>query len=211
MHSADFGVSYFNGYERFPVANVRPGSGEADILYYEIQQVSGDIQASLGNWLLKPEALYLDTGIAEAFIADSVLSSGQIVRRNLVPDNFGALVGGFEYTLGRIWRESDLGIIAEYLYNSQQALDAVAFRPFQNDLFIGVRWARNNLGQGQLLGGLIVDLRNGTQLWRVEYKERFFDHVNLLLYGEIINAARNDPLRPFSNADNLALELSYVY
>ncbi len=209
--AADLGLAYFNGYMKFPVANVAPGALEADLLYYEMQQIGGDFQMSLGNWLLKAEAMYYDTGIAGSFFVDSVLSDGSIVRRNLVPTNLTAFVGGFEYTFFRVLGESDLGVLAEYLYNSQQNFKGVAFRPFQNDAFTGIRWSRNNLGQGELLGGLIIDLRDGTQLWRVEYSERFFDRVKLLAYFEIINAASGDPLRPFNDADNVAFQLSYVY
>lgn len=107
--------------------------------------------------------------------------------------------------------QSDVGILAEYLVNSQQDLQAVAFRPFQNDLFAGLRWTRNNLGGGELLGGLILDLRNGTQLWRVEYSERYFDRVTLKVYAEMINAAADDSLKPFTDADNVAIQLSYTY
>lgn len=211
IRRADVGLSYFNGYERFPVANLRPGALEAEVLYYEIQQVSMDFQMTLGNWLLKGEALYQGTGIAGSVIADSVLPDRRIVRRELVPDDLGAFVGGFEYTFFGAVGQSDVGVLAEYLVNSQQDLQAVAFRPFQNDLFAGLRWTRNNLGGGELLGGMIVDLRNGSHLWRVEYSERYFDRVKLMVYLEIINAARGDPLRPFKDADNMAIQLSYVY
>ncbi len=61
------------------------------------------------------------------------------------------------------------------------------------------------------MAGVIVDLKDGTQLWRIQYKERFFDRVRLLIYGEIIDAAKENPLRPFNDADNMALQLSYVY
>lgn len=211
LGTADVGLVYFNGYERFPVVNLEPTAGSADTLYYEVQQVSGDIQMTVGNWILKAEALYQNTGIAGSFQADSVLPNGSIVRRDLVPDNLGAFVGGVEYTLFRFLGEHDLGVLAEYLYNSQQDLKAVGFRPFQNDLFTAFRWARNNLGGGELLAGVIVDLKNGTQLWRFEYMERFFDHLNLQIYAEIINAAQSDPLQPFNKADNVTVQFSYAF
>ena len=208
---ADIGVIYFNGYERFPVLTLTPGAGKANTLYYEVQQVGGDIQMSLGSWLLKAEVQYQDTGIGGSFVGNSVLADGTLLRRNLVPDDLVAFVGGFEYTFFRVLENSDLGIITEYLYNSQQDLDDVGFRPFQNDLFSAIRWSRNNLGDGELLAGVIVDLTNGTQLWRLEYTERFFDHLMFMVYGEIIDAAKEDPLRPFEDSDNVAFRFSYVY
>ncbi len=211
LGSADIGLIYFNGYERFPVLTLNPGVGKAETLYYEVQQVSGDIQMSLGSWLLKAEIQYQDTGIAGSFVGNSVLVDGSLRRRDLVPDNLTAFVGGFEYTFFGVFGDSDFGIITEYLYNSQQDIDDVGFRPFQNDLFPAIRWSRNNFGGGELLAGVIVDLTNGTQLWRLEYKERFFDRITFMVYGEIIDAANEDSLRPFEDADNVAFQLSYVY
>ncbi len=209
--SADVGLVYFNGYERFPWINLAPGAVEADTLYYEVNQIGGDFQMSLGSWLLKAEAKYQNTGIAGSFVADSVLTDGRVVRRDLVPDSFTAFVAGFEYTVFRVLGDSDLGLITEYLYNSQQDEDDVGFRPLQNDLFAALRWTRNNIGDGELLAGVVVDLANGTQLWRLEYTERFFDRIKLDVYGQIINAASEDPLRPFQDSDNVAFRLSYVY
>lgn len=209
--SADVGLSYFNGYEKFPVINVRPGAVEADTLYYEMQQFSGDLQMTVGNWLVKGEALFQDTSSGGTFMADSVVSGGQVVRRNLVPKNHTAFVGGFEYTFYGVIGQSDIGLIGEYLYDSEQRLDAVAFRPFQNDAFGGIRWARNNAGDGELLIGGIIDVKNQTQVWRVEYSERYFDRFKLSAKYDHINAAPGDPIAIFDNDNRLAIELSYTY
>ena len=102
--------------------------------------------------------------------------------------------------------------LLEYLYNdSPQDFTAPAFRPFENDIFAGIRWVRNNLGEGELLAGLIHDLSNSTRLWRIEYSERFFDRLKVSGYVQIIDAAQVNPLFPFNDADNVALQLSYVY
>lgn len=209
--SADIGLAYFNGYEKFPVVNEAREAVEADTLYYEMQQFSGDIQMSLGNWLLKGEALFQDTGIAGSVVRDSVLRDRSTVRRELVPDNHTAFVGGFEYTFFRVLDQSDLGVIAEYLYDSEQSLDTAAFRPFQNDVFAGVRWSRNNPGEGELLAGLILDTKNQTQVWRVEFEERYFDRIKLEIIFDHIDAASGDPVAVFNNDDRLAIQLSYVH
>ena len=211
LGSADVGLSYFNGYEKFPVINVKPGAVEADTLYYEMQQFSGDLQMSLGSWLLKGEGLFQDTSSGGTFMADSLTSNGQVVRRNLVPKNHTAFVGGFEYTFFGVIGQSDIGLIGEYLYDSEQRLDAVAFRPFQNDAFGGIRWARNNAGDGELLVGGIIDVKNQTQVWRVEYSERYFDRLKLAAIYDHVDADARDPLAIFDNDNRLAIELSYTY
>jgi hypothetical protein len=210
--TADIGAYYFNGYARFPVINAAPGVGIAQTLYYEMQQISADVTWNFGNWLLKGEYLYMNTDSAGSFETPSILQDGSIVVRDIVPDSYTALVTGFEYTFYRVFREHDVGLLLEYLYNdSPQDFQAPAFRPFENDIFAGFRWTRNNLGEGVLLAGLIHDLSNSTRLWRIEYTERFFDRIKILGYVQIIDAAEVNPLSPFNDADNLAFQLSYVY
>ncbi len=209
--SADVGLAYFNGYDKFPVVHAIPRALQADTLYYEMQQVSGDLQMSLGNWLVKGEALFQDTGIAGSCVRDTLLRVGGTARRDLVPGDHTAFVGGFEYTFFGVLGKSDLGVIAEYLYDSVQSSDAVAFRPFQNDVFAGVRWSRNNPGDGALLAGVILDVKNRTQVWRIEYEERYFDRIKLEATYDHIDAARRDPVAVFNNDDRVAIKLSYTY
>ncbi len=209
--SADVGLAYFNGYEKFPVVFEAPGALEADTLYYAMQQVSGDLQMSLGEWLLKGEAVFQDTGIAGSFVRTIRRRDGGSIRGDLVPGNHAAFVGGFEYTFVGILGKSDLGVIAEYLYDSVQSRRAVAFRPFQNDVFAGLRWSRNNPGDGELLAGVILDVRNRTQVWRLEYEERYLDRLKLEVAVDLIHASSGDPLAVFNNDDRLSMQLSYVY
>ena len=210
--SADIGLSYFNGYEKFPIINLTPGESKANTVYYEMQQAGGDLQMSLGEWLIKAEAIYQDTGLAGSFRRNSILPSGVFLPlRELVPDNHTALVGGLEYTFFGFLGTGDLGVIAEYLYDSEQAPDAVAFRPFQNDFFGGFRWTRNNPGDAELLAGLILDLKEQSMILSVEYSERYFDRIKLIASLDRINAAPEDPISVFNNDDRFSLELSYTY
>ena len=176
-----------------------------------MQQWGADLQASLGEWLIKAEAVFQDTGIAGSSPRNLVLPDESIVRRDLVPDSHYAFAGGAEYTFFGLIGKSDLGVLGEYLYDSEQAPNAVAFRPFQNDLFTGVRWSRNNPGDGALLAGVTVDLERRTLLWRAEYSERYFERVVLTASIDLINAASKDPLAVFNNDDRLTVKLSYAY
>ncbi len=205
--SADMGLSYFNGYEKFPVINVAPGVADAEVLYYEMQQFGADLQRVVGEWLIKGEGIFQETGIGGVFNRPSLTQ----VTRNLVPKDHAAFVAGVEYTFFGVVSKSDLGIIGEYLYDTEQDLNAVAFRPFQNDLFVGIRWSRNNAGDGELLGGLMIDLETQSQLWRLEYSERFFDRLKLIGSLDIIDADGKDPLSVFNNDDRVSVEFSYTF
>lgn len=209
--SADVGFSYFNGYEKFPIIFLVPGEENAQALYYEMQQGGVDLQMSLGNWLIKGEGLFQETGTSGTLNRSRLLPNGTVVTQNLIPEDHVALVGGFEYTFFGVIGNSDLGILGEYLYDSEQSLNALAFRPFQNDLFMGFRWSRNNSGDGEILGGVTLDLKEQSQIWRVEYSERFFERVKLMARVDIINADPKDPISVFNNDDRFSLELLYTF
>jgi len=209
--SADVGLSYFNGYEKFPIIFLAPGEENAQVFYYEMQQAGVDLQMSLGNWLIKGETLFQETGAAGILDRSRLLPNGAVVTQNLVPEDHAALVGGVEYTFFGVLGNSDLGMLGEYLYDSEQSLDAVAFRPFQNDLFMGFRWSRNNSGDGEILWGVTLDLKEQSQIWRVEYSERFFERIKLMVRADIIDADPKDPISGFNNDDRFSWELLYVF
>lgn len=209
--SADAGLSYFNGYEKFPIIYLAPGVEDAQVFYYEMQQLGADLQMSLGSWLIKGEGLFQETGMAGTENRSRQLPDGTVITQNLVPKDHVALVGGVEYTFFGIFGNSDLGVLGEYLYDSEQSLNALAFRPFQNDLFMGFRWSRNNPGDGEILGGVTLDVKEQSQIWRVEYSERFFDRIKFLARLDIIEADSKDPISVFNNDDRISIEISYTY
>ncbi|HEY5648840.1 MAG TPA: hypothetical protein VIU33_05035, partial [Nitrospiria bacterium] len=141
----------------------------------------------------------------------AVLPTGTIGVINLVPKDHTAFAGGVEYTFFNLFGNNDLGLILEYLYNSEQDLDALAFRPFQNDLFGGFRLVRNNPGDGELLTGVFYDLNIGSQILRVEYSERFFEKVGVEVAVDLLNADTEDQLFVFNNEDRFTLVLTYTY
>src|SRR5690606_16002138 len=98
-----------------------------------------DIQTIKGSWLWKLEAL---------------MRSGQ-------GDRFYAATGGVEYTLFDLFESGiDLGLIAEYMYDSRgynnvQALTQQVL--FQDDFLAAVRLGFNDIQNTQLLAGVIFD------------------------------------------------------
>ncbi len=208
---ADLGLTYFNGYEKFPIIYLEPGPVEAQVLYYEMQQAGIDLQMNLGNWLLKAEGIVQDTAAGGSFNRNIFLPSGGVGLENLIPDDHTAGVGGVEYTFVNLIAKTDLGVLLEFLVDSEQDPGSVAFRPFQNDLFGGFRWVRNNPGDGEVLAGIFHDIRLGSQIWRVEYSERYFDLFRIEGTIDLFNADKKDPLATFNNDDRLMLKVTYTY
>ena len=187
----DIGFSLFHGTSRdplfVPMLNKR---GERVLApYYElIDQASLDVQATLGQWLWKLEALYRDS--------DS--------------DGFYAWTGGFEYTLVGIAESvSDLGIVAEALYDQRGDESAT---PFNHDAFLALRWTANDEQSTELLAGVIVDWQNSSTLVNVEGSRRLGQAWKLSLQLRAwLNVDEKDLQHPFNRDDYMQLELARYF
>jgi len=193
----DYGVYHFRGNSREPTLSLEFGSAGEPVLvpeYELINQTGTDIQYTTGAWLWKLEALY---------------RQGQ---KNALgrEDNYYALAGGFEYTLFGIFEsDADLGLLAEYLRDSRLNKATGAF---QNDVFLGLRLALNDIQDTSLLAGVIHDLANGTRLFSLEASRRLGDSFTLDLEVRLFtHVDRRDVLYPLRDDDLVQLELGYHF
>ncbi|MEM6490377.1 MAG: hypothetical protein AAF684_00510 [Pseudomonadota bacterium] len=154
----DFRVSHFYGHSREPRLVQTPGADGPKLVpaYDLIHQTGVDGQATLGPALWKLEAIH----------------------RRGQGDPFFATVAGVEYTLfsfadGR----GDLGLIAEHLYDGRD--DDAPTTIFDNDLFLGARYAFNDVSDTEILGGGVVDLENGATALSLEFETRLFDNWSI--------------------------------
>ena len=187
---ADFGFSYFAGTGREPTLLPSFSGGRLHLVpYYErIRQVGFDLQAALGNTLLKLEALHRD---------------GQ-------GESFEAATGGIEYTFYGIGDSlADLGILLEGAWD-ERGDSATTFA--DNDLMFGLRYSANDQAGTTLLMGLIQDLDNESRLIRLEGGRRLTDNWKLLLEGDFfLNVDARDPLVSMEDDDLVQLELRYYF
>ncbi|NOX42420.1 MAG: hypothetical protein GXP19_01615 [Gammaproteobacteria bacterium] len=179
----DVGLSHFYGTSREPAFS--PGEDNASnpvlIPHYElINQTGIDIQATLESWLWKLEAIH---------------RSGQ-------NPSFNALTAGLEYSFYGIYEtDTDLGIVAEYLYDNR---DETAPTPFQNDILIALRFALNDIQSTDALIGTIIDLDNDTVLYTAEASRRLGESWKLNLE---IRAFQSVPIKD----DHILLDLAYYF
>ena len=87
-------------------------------------------------------------------------------------DRFAAAVVGLEHTLFSVGPgAADLGLLAEVSLDGRSA-DA-PYTAFDNDVFVGFRWAFNDVHGTSVLGGPIVDLKHGETIAFLEAERRF--------------------------------------
>ncbi len=186
----DIGLAWFSGTARAPQLLLDTSHGQPRLIprYPLINRLSLDAQATLESWLWKLEAIYQDQK----------------------QQSFGAAVGGFEYTFYTIANSaSDLGVLAEYHYDSRQE---DADTPFQNDLFLGARWALNDTQSTEILAGGFFDLDHESRSYRIEASRRIGQ--NWKLSGELQIFDRLSPQEqqyPLRDDDFARLELTRYF
>ncbi|NVJ56382.1 MAG: hypothetical protein HWE19_08525 [Vibrionaceae bacterium] len=180
----DVGVSYFQGTGRDPY--YRFNSGELKPYYAQAKQLGLDVQGIVGDWLWKLESIYRDS-----------------------LHHHTGVVTGFEYTivgaLGSVW---DVGLIAEYLYDSR---GNNAQTIGQNDLFLGTRLALNDADSTEILFGVTQDLdHSDVYNAKLEASSRLTNHLSWRIDGWLFENDTPDDLLYFGRKDDF-IEVSLEY
>jgi len=182
----DVGLSWFQGTNRNPIFIVdtiatgptgqpviNPETGPIPtslVPYYsQVGQAGLDLQATVDAWLLKLEAAHV--------MLDKEIKVGAGETASTIElDSYTAAVTGFEYTFtGPFDTAWDLGVLAEYQYNSE-GKDSNS--PAQNDVFTGARFAFNDMASTELLVGASKDLDfDNTYSGLIELSTRLGDSV----------------------------------
>ncbi len=180
----DAGVSYFQGTDRDPY--YRFDSSELKPYYAQAKQLGLDVQGIVGDWLWKLESIYRDS-----------------------LHHHTGVVTGFEYTvvgaLGSVW---DVGLIAEYLYDSR---GNNAQTIGQNDVFLGTRLALNDADSTEILFGVTQDLDNSDVYnAKLEASSRLTNHLSWRIDGWLFENDTPDDLLYFGRKDDF-IEVSLEY
>jgi hypothetical protein len=187
----DLGVSWFDGTNRDPVFLPGIDSNGDPVLtpYYEqMTQLGVDAQLIYEDWIWRLE----------------------FIRRVADSNDFNAYTAGFEYTFFQILdSETDLGALVEYSHDDRPEGEAGAF---DDDVFVGGRFAFNDAQSSEILAGFVIDSDNQSRSFRVEGNRRFGDNWKATLELQTFsNIDAEDVLAAFANDDFLLLEMAYFY
>lgn len=189
----DVGLSYFHGTSREPflIAAIDTDSGSIELVpYYPIiDQFGLDLQYTTGGWLWKLEAIARDT-------------TNQ--------DTYTAITGGFEYTFVGIADSTwDLGTLLELHFDSE---GNSSNNPFNNDVFVGFRFAANDSVDTSLLVGMIYDIRRYTQFYRAEFSRRLGQNFTIEAeFQGTTNVHSDDPFKTFEQDNFLSLTITRFF
>jgi len=185
----DLGAHVFEGTSREARFVVAPDGDRLLPVYDQMTQFGVDIQYTADAWLWKLEAISRDTQ----------------------EDSFIAAVGGLEYTFYGVKNSAgDLGVLVEYLYDDRNSVSPPT--AFENDVFIGTRFALNDAEDTSILAGVVIDLDTQEMFLNVEAERRFSDTLSVdFQLRSFMNADPGDALYPVKQDDYLQLRLSWYY
>jgi len=187
----DVGLAHFQGTSRDPylLPRITTNGGTLVPFYDQISQTSIDVQATLENWLWKLEAITNDSEQFDRYFASAV---------------------GFEYSFYDL-RESgiDFGFISEYLFDDRQEY---SLSPFQNDIFVGGRFAFNDENSTELLMGGFYDLDNSSKSFSVEGSRRLGQDMQISLEGRFFAISdQSDSFFSLRNDDHFMLTFTKYF
>lgn len=179
----EFGISHFSGNSRDPLLTFNNNFIDPKLIpfYPKIDQTGIDIQYIINEWLTKFEA----------------------ISRSGYGNRYTSIITGFEYTTSNVFDTSiSLGWVAEYLFDDRSE-DADTL--FDNDIFLGLRFALNDPASSQALVGVILDTDTKEAIYSVESSRRFGDSWKLTLNANIYSGAKsisNDSFVEIASAIN---------
>ena len=206
---ADIGLSAFHGVSRDPgfdpifsqiVVDPLPGQpapppqvvGLAPV-YDRITQVGFDGQFTDDATLYKAEAIF---------------RTGQ-TNLNGNERDYVAASGGIEHTLYQVFDNADLGLIAEYAWDSR-GRDATT--TFNNDVILGARLALNDEADTSFLLTSAIDHRDEVATFRLEAQRRVADGLIAEVEGTLFVNADDDPLASDLQDDSfIRFKLTYFW
>ena len=153
--SVEFAVSYYNGHARSPYFTPNlDGIGNVITLqpnYTQIEQTGFELLWVKGQILMKLESIY----------------------RSIDDDDFMGLGIGLEREFPRIGSgKNALTLYGEYYYDGRKSASSTPLTPFQNDMFLGLRLAQNNLNSTEYELRFTHDLDYESTFWDLRAKTR---------------------------------------
>ncbi len=186
----DLGLSYFTGTGRDPLLMLDDTEDEPRLVpfYQQIDQFGLDLQATGGGWLWKLETIH----------------------RAGLNEDFYAATGGFEYTFGSPFGTGfDIGVLLEYLWDER---GTEATTPFQDDVFVGTRWALNDTQSTEILAGAIIDTDSQASFLLLEASRRLLDSWKLELEMRAFTGVpAHDPAAVIRSDDYFQLRIARYF
>ena len=189
VRSADLTLHFLEHMDRLePIVLVDPMTGNIGLLFQTVRQVGGSYQQVFGPLVAKLEGAY------RWFAPPNASTVAQI---GLLPNlTHGIVAGGLEYGHAHAnGSQSTFLLEGETVLGLTEA-ERRALTPFQRDVFVGIRFARNDEAGREAVLATIVDLDHwGEYLVTAAYRQRIGETWTINLGLRIYQAPAVPPLQ----------------
>ena len=202
-YALDYAIILENGYDsqRYFTASAPLTSPAVEFNEhaYLVNKVMSYNTLVVGSTLYKLEALYANV-IDDPNISD-----------------YYHLGLGIEHTLSQVYKNADLGFIAEYYtyqtLEDDKYSDLDLFETFQNDLFLGLRYSFNEGNDASIVTGTIIDMDYHEQSYFLEYEGRIAETFKLNVDYRYTNPSEDTKtaLNLMGRHQRLSLKLGYYF
>ena len=185
----DLGLYYFRGTGREPTLATNLAQTALIPRYDVINQAGIELQYTKDAWLFKFEG---------------IVREGQ-------GRTFAAFVAGTEYTFYQVFGgNADIGLLGEYLHDDRDV--NAPLTAFEDDIFVGLRLALNDVQDSSLLVGAVVDPSSAETFYSIEAERRLGQHFRLELRARFFTGAQpGESLFPISRDDYIQLRLARYF
>ena len=212
VKNVDLSLDFYHGPERNPGFFLMiddDGALRLQPFYYTIDMIGFNLEAPIGNFVLRFEGAGKITAINDAKEHDLAFEDN-----NAIPSNHLQLVPGFDYTFHNFAGAGDMRVTFEYLGEVDHKTTLRDFRPFKNDLFFGFQYDFNNTRSSQIKFGVIKDLANREVLITFAINSKIYKELKMEVKGVFIRRdddLANSPVSFFDNNSYLLGRLSYAF
>jgi len=218
----DVGLSWFDGTARDPQllftgeTNSTNGLPKLRAYYADLTQTGLDVQATLGPWLVKFEATQSTQSLKLPDLENPAAKGLPSLGSDQQETDINRATGGFEYTFYNLFASgTDLGLVAEYMYDERKAKSP---HPFGNDIGIGLRWTANDPQSTAILIGGLVDLDTDSSSISLEAERRIGRSFKAILEARFIDKIGEDDAgekdrfaAALADEDSVRFRLAYYF
>ena len=178
---------------------------------YPVDVLGGSLLWALDPVMLRGEIAWVGSTRRQDF----VVPQNPFPWTEPIPDSYAAYVLGAELTLWDLVGDHDLTIEVEYLGEIREFLDAQStFRPWQDDLFVSLRWRFDDLDDTVLSAAAAIDLGRHDTLLRFSAARHLGWDITLHLDANVIVEGDEGPislLHTLADRDSLAATLEWSF
>lgn len=207
----DLGVFYYHGAERTPGFVLRidqSGALRLTPFYYVIDAVGLTAECSFGGFTAHWQGAYKITAANASVNHEVPFEDG-----NATPKSYGQLVAGLDYTFNDVIGSGSLTLLGEYYRELPGASTLRNFRPFQNDLFVGINYNFSNNLRMKAATGVVKDLVSSETAVVVDFSARIYQNLRVSLSGILVKRSigATTPISFFRNNSHVGVKLSYEF